>query len=199
MDTDIDVRRGDKGLNQVARHRALERGAADEQGHTAGVRREVHRRLPGRVAAADDVDVLSGQGLALGDGAAVEQSGADERSTVGIPSRRYAAPVARITLRARGRRPFESERANRDERARAGLPADRLSFDHQCAQTVRGCIHRSGQPAGPAATRVMLDATQDGLCYERLGRASRTRVEQLPTQSHWTSGRSWPNPASSRS
>src|SRR4029078_11621360 len=65
MHTDIDVGRSEEGLDQIARHRALERGAADEQGHTAGVPREMHRRLPGRVAAADDVDTLSGPRLAF--------------------------------------------------------------------------------------------------------------------------------------
>ena len=57
VEHDADVgARGDL-VDQVARHALLEAAAAVEDGHAAGVRGEEHRRLPGRVAGADDVHV----------------------------------------------------------------------------------------------------------------------------------------------
>ena len=48
---------GGELLDEVARHALLERLAAVEDRHAPGVGREEHRRLAGRVAGADDVDV----------------------------------------------------------------------------------------------------------------------------------------------
>ena len=145
--------------------------------------------------------------LLLGDGAAVEHSGADERVHCGDPQpavRRacredHAAGSWSTSIRerdgqslalppethdlprqqkARAEHPGLLERALSelratdaarktrvvpDERARAGLPADRLFFDHQCAQTLRGCIHRSRQARRAGADD---NDVEVGICVE---------------------------------
>ena len=47
-------------LDEVVRHRRLQRRPADQHGDRLGRLRHVHRGLAGRVGAADDVDVLAG-------------------------------------------------------------------------------------------------------------------------------------------
>ena len=54
---DVDVRPGRELVDQVARHARLQRLAAPEDGHAARMVGEEDRRLSGRVAGADDVDV----------------------------------------------------------------------------------------------------------------------------------------------
>ena len=55
--SDADVRPRRELVDEVARHALLERLAAADDRHAARVGREEHRRLPGGVARADDVDV----------------------------------------------------------------------------------------------------------------------------------------------
>ena len=65
-------------LDQVVRHRLLQRGAAHQDGHRPGVPGEVDGGLAGRVGAADDVDVLAGAVGRLGQGRAVVDAAAGE-------------------------------------------------------------------------------------------------------------------------
>ena len=58
-------------IDQVARHRLPEIVAADQQPAARGCAGEEHRRLPGRVAAADDHDRIAGAQLRLGLGGGV--------------------------------------------------------------------------------------------------------------------------------
>ncbi len=60
-------------------HGRFQRRAADEHDHRAGVPGEVHRRLPGGVRPADDVDLLPGAAGRLGQRGAVEHAAAGQR------------------------------------------------------------------------------------------------------------------------
>src|SRR4029077_1196508 len=53
----VDVRAGRELVDQVPRHAFLEVLTSVEDGDAACVVREEHRRLPGRVARTDDMDV----------------------------------------------------------------------------------------------------------------------------------------------
>ena len=69
-----------------------------------GLRQE-HRRLPGRVAAADDDHLFAAAQLRFDERRAVVDAGAFERARLSTASRRYSAPVAMITVARRTRRP----------------------------------------------------------------------------------------------
>ena len=71
---DDDVGCGLDLVDEVLGHALFERRAADEHAHLAGVAGEVHGGLAGRVGSADDVDVLVGAGVGLGQGRAVEDA-----------------------------------------------------------------------------------------------------------------------------
>ena len=74
----VDVRASRELVDQVPRHALLEALAAVEDRDAARVGREEHRRLPGRVAGADDVDVEPVHVRRLAAGGAVEDALADE-------------------------------------------------------------------------------------------------------------------------
>ena len=65
-------------VDEVVRHRRLQRLAADDDAHAARPRREVDRRLPRRVAAADDDHVLVAAALGVGRHRRVVDAGAAE-------------------------------------------------------------------------------------------------------------------------
>ena len=74
--------------------------------HAPGRLREEHRRLAGRVAAADDDHLFAAAQLRLDERRAVVDAGALElRQVRRAASRRYSAPVAMITVRAGTRGP----------------------------------------------------------------------------------------------
>ena len=62
---DVDVRRVADRVDQVLGHARRERRRADEDRDLLGVAGEMQGRLPGRVPAADDIDVLAGERLRL--------------------------------------------------------------------------------------------------------------------------------------
>ncbi len=70
-------------LDQVVRHRGLQRRPAHEHRHAAGELGEVHGRLPGRVRAADHDDVLVLARARLGQRGAVVDPGAGELREAG--------------------------------------------------------------------------------------------------------------------
>jgi hypothetical protein len=65
-------------VDQVLRHARRERLAAHEHRHRLGVAGEHHRRLPGRVAAADQVDGPAAEAERFGSGRAVVDAVAGE-------------------------------------------------------------------------------------------------------------------------
>ena len=98
----LDVRPGRELVDEVARHALLERVAAAEDRHAARVGGEEQRRLPRRVAGADDVDVepvrvrrLAAR-RAVGD-ALAGRAGRSRRSRGAARS----TPQARMIVRAR--------------------------------------------------------------------------------------------------
>jgi hypothetical protein len=77
--SDADVgRRGDL-VDQVLRHPRGQGLAADHDGDLPGVPGQVDRGLAGGVGPAGDVDVLAGEGGALGCGRPIEDAGAEQR------------------------------------------------------------------------------------------------------------------------
>ena len=71
-------------VDQVLGHRRRETVAADEDPNGAGVAGEMERRLPRRVAAADDVDAFAGQRLGLRHRCAVVDARAFELGQAGL-------------------------------------------------------------------------------------------------------------------
>ena len=75
---DLDARRALDAIDEVMRHRRLQRLAPNDDAHAAGPRGEVRRRLSGRVAAADDDHVLVAATLGVGGHHGVVDAGAAE-------------------------------------------------------------------------------------------------------------------------
>ena len=70
-------------LDEVGGHAAFQRVAAHDQGHRLGHPGEEHRRLPGRVGAADDVDVHVDAVAGLARGRAVVEPAARQVADAG--------------------------------------------------------------------------------------------------------------------
>ena len=119
-DPDVDVRGRLELTDEVVRHARLERRRAHDEREAPRVPREMERRLPGRVRAAEDVDLLAGQPVRVRAGAAVEDAGAGRASSAGMPSRRYVDAVARTTARAVTVAPSESVATSRSRPSEGG-------------------------------------------------------------------------------
>ena len=92
-------------LDQVVRHRGAQRPAPDQDRHRLGRPGQVDRRLAGRVGAADDVHVLAGAAVRLGEGGAIEDAAPGE------------------FVRARGRQLPVRNAGGQDHGVRADRPA----------------------------------------------------------------------------
>jgi hypothetical protein len=82
-DADVDVGDVRDLLDEVVRHRRLERGGAHQHGHRTGEPRQVDGRLAGRVRAADHVHVLVLAALGLGERRAVVDARAGHLGAAG--------------------------------------------------------------------------------------------------------------------
>ena len=118
----LDVRRRLDALDQIARHAGAEAAAADHHVHLARVAREKHRGLAGRIAAADQRDLLAGAQPRLDRRGPVPDAAAfeaveifDRRPAVaraaGDHDRLRAQRLAASVRRARRRRRAASSRA----------------------------------------------------------------------------------------
>ena len=113
-------------------------GPADQQVHRAGVPGEVHRRLSGRVRAADDVDVLVGALGRLGQRRAVVDAAAGQ-------------PVRAGDVEAAGRRPrWPGRRRARRSccRRRSAAPAWTPCASSATSRGSRASRRRTSPPAG---------------------------------------------------
>ena len=119
-----DVRPRRELVDQVARHALLQPVAAAEDRHAARVGREVHGRLPRRVAGSHDVDVEAVGAARLAARRAVGDALPKRRSQPSIGSFRHETPHARMIVRAPSTSPPSRCTCRRDRVEPVDRPGD---------------------------------------------------------------------------
>ena len=159
--------------------------AASDSPRTSNVTRsreagEVHRGLPGRVAAADDRHALTGERRRLRRRGAVEDAGAVELPRgAGMPSRRYDTPVAMTTARPAISVPSASVTTR--SRRRRGEADDGVAVDHLGAEQDR-LLERPGGQLGAADPTRETEIVADHRAGAGLA-AHRDRLDERGAQS----------------
>ena len=196
---DLDPRRALDAVDEVLRHGRLQRLAAHHDAHAAGTRREVDRRLPRRVAAADDDHVLVAAALGVRrHGRVVDPRAAEAIDALGLQLPPASArghhdracddvlPVVEVDAQHALRPVGELDRAM--EARQHGIEAPRLER-RLAGQVAAGDPDREAEVVLDARARPGLAAGRPGLRHERpqalraaVDRGCETRRVQHPAR-----------------